>query len=145
MKALPVVIAAVVALTLIRVGLRRRARGRPFPTGVIPARLRSRNLLGETGLVAGREIRERMRGRLFRVVTVILFAAVAAAVVIPTIHTATTKSQTVGVVAGSTALDTELRGLAGNVGLSVTLVNESDLSHARAALSAGELAMVVDG
>ncbi len=145
MKALPVVIAAAVALTLIRVGLRRRGRGHVFPTGVLPARLRGRNLFGETGLVAGREIRERMRGRLFRVVTLILFAAVAAAVVIPTIHTATTTSQTVGVVPGSTSLDTELRGLANDVGLSVTIVHESDVSHARAALSAGRLAMVLDG
>ena len=31
--------------------------------------------------MAGREIRERLRGRLFRVVTLILFAVVAAAVV----------------------------------------------------------------
>ena len=96
MKALPVIIAAVVALTLIRVGLRRRGRGQLFPTGVLPAQLRGRNLLGDTGLVAGREIRERVRGRLFRGVTVILFVVVAAAVVIPTIHTASSNQESDG-------------------------------------------------
>ncbi len=145
MNALPVVIAAGVVVALVRLGRRRRSRSGRFPKGVLPAWLRGRKLLGDTGLVAGREIRERMRGRVFRVVTVILFAAVAAAIVIPTIHTTTTKSQTVGVVAGSASLDAELRGLADNVGLSVTVVNEADLSHARAALSAGRLAVVVDG
>ena len=79
-------------------------------------RLRDRRLLGDTGLVAGREIRERVRGRVFRVVTLILFAVVAAAVVIPTIHTGTTTRQKVGVVAGSPALDAELQKLATTVG-----------------------------
>ena len=95
--------------------------------------------------MAGREIRERLRGRLFRVVTLILFAVVAAAVVIPTLHTGTTTRQKVGVVAGPPALDAELQKLAKAVGLRVELVREPDLSAARAALSAGHLNMVVDG
>jgi ABC-2 type transport system permease protein len=143
MNALPVIVAAAVVLAVIR--LRRRGRGNSLRRRVLVGRLRHRTLFGDTGLVAGREIRERVRGRLFRVVTVILFGAVAAAVVIPTIHTGTTRIQKVGVVAGSTSLETELRGLADNVRLPVTLVNESDLTQARAALSAGRLAMVVDG
>jgi ABC-2 type transport system permease protein len=145
MKALPVIIAAGAVLALSRLAQRRRRR-RPSPQSVRPARLPTRKLLGDTGLVAGREIRERVRGRLFRVVTVILFAVVAAAVVIPTIHTKKTSSQSqqVGVVANSTSLAAELRGLADDVGLSVKLVNEPNLSQARAALSAGQLAIVVD-
>jgi ABC-2 type transport system permease protein len=143
MNALPVIVAAAVVLAVIR--LRRRGRGNSLRRRVLVGRLRHRSLFGDTGLVAGREIRERLRGRLFRVVTVILFGAVAAAVVIPTIHTGTTRIQKVGVVAGSTSLEAELRGLADNVRLPVTLVNESDLTQARAALSAGRLAMVVDG
>jgi len=147
MKALPVVIAAGVLVALIRLGLRRRSQGRGHvsPLGVVTARLRGRKLLGDTGLIAGREIRERMRGRIFRVVTVILFGVVGAAVVIPTIHTGTTRSRKVGVVASSTALEAQLQGLAKREGLSVTLVNESDLSQARDALGAGQLDMVVDG
>ncbi len=144
MRALPVIIAVAVGVVLIRLGRRRRRRGHRSPTGVLVARLRRRKLLGDTGLVAGREIRERVRGRLFRVVTVILFAVVAAAVVIPTIHTKTTRSPRVGVVASSTSLEAELQSLADSVGLSVKLVIEPDLSHARAALKAGQLAVVVD-
>jgi hypothetical protein len=145
MKALPIIIAAFVAVTLIRLRLRRRGRGWSSPIGPLAARLRGRRLFGDTGLVAGREIRERVRGRVFRVITVILFAVVAAAVVIPTIHKGTTKTRQVGVVAGSASLDAELQALTKSIGLSVELVNEPGLSQARAALSAGRLDMVVDG
>jgi ABC-2 type transport system permease protein len=145
-KALPFILAAVAVVLLVRLGLRRKARGRSSKLGGITLALRDRRLFGDAGLVAGREIRERLRGRLFRVVTLILFAAVAAAVVIPTLHKAsTTPRQTVGVVAGPPALDTELRELAKAVGLRVELVREADLSAARAALNAGHLDMVVDG
>jgi ABC-2 type transport system permease protein len=145
MKALPVIIAAVAVAAIIRLGLRRRGAGRPPRAGVAVGRLRGRELFGDTGLVAGREIRERVRGRLFRVVTVILFGVVTAAVVIPTLHGGNTVSRKVGVVAGSAPREAELRGLAQSVGLSVQLVNEPDLPRARAALSSGQLDMVVDG
>jgi ABC-2 type transport system permease protein len=145
MKALPVVIAALVAVTVIRPALRRRGRGRSSPISPLVARLRGRGLFGDAGLVAGREIRERLRGRVFRVVTVILFAVVAAAVVIPAIHSGTAKSQRVGVVASSASLEAELHDLAKSVGLSVEFVNVPDLSRGRAALSAGQLDMVVGG
>ncbi|MGO9197034.1 MAG: ABC transporter permease [Acidimicrobiales bacterium] len=42
--------------------------------------------LGDVGLVAGREIRERLRGRIFRVGTIVMLLAVGAAVVIPALH-----------------------------------------------------------
>ncbi len=145
MKALPIIIAALAVVLFVRLGLRRRGRGRSSPLVVLTRRLRGKRLLGDTGLVAGREIRERLRGRLFRVVTLILFAVVAAAVVIPTIHIGTTTRQKVGVVAGPPALDAELQKLATAVGLRVELVHEPNLSAARAALSAGFLNMVVDG
>lgn len=113
--------------------------------GVVRAHLGSPKLLGDTGLVAAREIHERLRGRVFRVVTIVLFAAVAAAVVIPALRSSTTSTAKVGVVAGSTSLDAELRALAQRVPLSVELVSEPDLSQARAALAAGRLDLVVDG
>jgi len=144
-KTLPFVLAAVALVLLVRLGLHRRTRGRSSPLGGLTRTLRGGRLLGDTGLIAGREIRERLRGRLFRVVTLILFAVVAAAVVIPTIHIATTTRQKVGVVAGPPALDAELQMLATDAGLRVELVREPDLSAARAALSAGHLSMVVDG
>ena len=145
MNAVPIILAAIAVVLLVRLGLRRRGQGRSSQLGGLMRRLRDRRLLGDTGLVAEREIRERVRGRVFRVVTLILFAVVAAAVVIPTIHTGTTTRQKVGVVAGSPALDEELQKLATTVGLPVELVREPDLSAARAALSAGHLNMVVDG
>lgn len=144
MKALPVILAAI-AVVLVRLGFRGRERGRSSRPGAITRGLRGRNFLGGTGLVAGREIRERVRGRVFRVATLILFAVVAAAVVIPTRNTGTTTSQKVGVVGGPPALDAELQTLATTAGVPVEVVREPDLSTARAALSSGSLDMVVDG
>ena len=42
--------------------------------------------LGDVGIVAAREIKERVRGRIFRVGTLIILVAVAAAIIIPTLH-----------------------------------------------------------
>jgi ABC-2 type transport system permease protein len=94
--------------------------------------------------VAGREIRERIRGRVFRVVTVVLFAVVAAAVVLPTLHTGTTRTEMVGVVDSSVSLEAELQDLAQSNHLPMRLVHESDMSQARRALRAGQLDLVVD-
>lgn len=145
MKAIPVIIAALAVVILIRLGLRRMRSSPRSPFGWLAARVRDRKLFGETGLVAGREIRERLRSRMFRVVTVILLAVVAAAVVIPTIHSRTTQSQRVGVVAGSASLTAELQDLAKSAEIRVQVVSEPGLPQARAALSAGHLDMVVDG
>jgi ABC-2 type transport system permease protein len=143
--AVPIILAAAAAVLLVRLGVRRRGRGRSSRPGGLTRGLPGSRLLGDTGLVAGREIRERVRGRVFRVVTVVLFAVVAAAVVIPTIHTGTATRQQVGVVAGGPALEERLQKLAATVGLPVALVPEPDLRAARAELSAGRLSMVVDG
>ena len=67
-------------------------------------------------LEVGREIRERLRSRMFRVVTFVLLTVVAAAVVIPTIHSRTTQSQKVGVVTGSATLTVALEDLAQSAG-----------------------------
>jgi ABC-2 type transport system permease protein len=146
-KALPVVVAALVVVTVVRLRLRSRSRrsGDPSPLAGLRRRLGDRRLLGDTGLVASREIRERLRGRVFRVVTVVLFVVVAAAVVIPTLHTGSASATRVGVVGGSAAVDTELHALATSVGLTVTVVGEGDVRAARAALGAGRLDLVVDG
>ena len=154
-----IILGAAVIVAAIRIGLRRRSRGGTGAgggsgsgsgTGGGPSarpglRLPGGGLLGHTGLVAGREIRERLRGRVFRIVTAILFLAVAAAVVIPTLHSGKVTSQRVGVVAGPASLESELRALAAGSGLSVTVVTEPGLPQARAALAAGRLNLVVDG
>lgn len=152
MKAAPIIIAVVAVVAIVRLALRRRGGGWSSPSGRLArrvagrlrGRMQRRRVLGDIGLVVGREVRERVRGRVFRVVTLILFVAVAAAVVIPTIHSGTAKSHRVGVVSGSVSLDAELGALATRVGLSVELVKQPDLAAARAALSAGRLDLVVD-
>jgi ABC-2 type transport system permease protein len=146
MRVLPwIIAAAAVVVAVVRLVLRRRGRGTSPGPGMAAARFGGRGPLGDTGLVAGREIRERLRGRVFQVVTVILFGVVAAAVVIPTLRSAAATHQRVGVVASSASLEAGLHDLAKSAGLSVEVVNEPDLSQARAALSAGQLDMVVDG
>ncbi len=60
--------------------------------------------LGDVGLVALREIRERVRGRIFRVGTIVILLAVGAAIVIPAVHkNSATQAQKVGVVVPTTA------------------------------------------
>ena len=145
MKHAPVILAAVVVAIIIRLGFRRRRGLSPSSLARATTREHNRKLFGDTGLVAAREIRERLRGKVFRVVTVLLFAAVAAAIVIPTIHSGTTQSKRVGVVAGSAALNAGLSNLARSVGLSVQLISEPNVAQARADLTARRVDIVLEG
>lgn len=144
MKAIPVIVAIVGVLAFLR--LRRRS-GRRWTLRPAAVRTRSgdRSLFGSTGLVAGREVRERVRGRVFRVVSILLLVIVAAAVVIPTLDKSTPASRRVGVVNRSGVLDAELHELARSTGVTVELVPEPDLNAARAALETGRLDLVVNG
>ena len=77
----------VVAVAAVALAIRRRRRR--AMTGAAPSASPARAIvlpefLGDTGLVAAREVRERIRGRVFRVVTLLILAGVAAAIVIPT-------------------------------------------------------------
>jgi ABC-2 type transport system permease protein len=136
----PLAVAVAVALRALR---RRRGRGASGPRPVRP-RAGGRTPFGETGLVAGREIRERVRGRVFRVVTLILLAVVAAAVVIPTIDKPSTRPLAVGVVGGTPAFADELHALGTSLGQPVAITQESDHGSAVQALGAGRLDVVVD-
>ena len=68
-----------------RVETRRLA---PWPAPARCAQLASRSSapFGDVGLVAVREIKERVRGRIFRVGTVLVLLVVGAAIIIPTLH-----------------------------------------------------------
>ncbi len=153
MKAFPIVIAAfvlAVIIRLLRVRKKRRSASQssvqsPSPAASRATRLWDRRLFGDTGIVAGREIRERLRGRVFRVVTVILFGVVAAAVIIPTLHGRAAQNAKVGVVADSTALNRALEQLASSAGLTVRIVSEPDLAQARTGLDSGRLDLVLEG
>jgi len=105
-------------------------------------------LPGDVGLVAAREFRERVRGRVFRVGTLLIVAAVASAILIPTFIGAKRTVQRVGVVG---TLSAPLRAAvtaegAAATGASVQLVPEPNPRTATAGLRAGQLdAAIIDG
>jgi ABC-2 type transport system permease protein len=146
-------VAVVLAVPVVAAAVRRRRahRGRsrsPLAFGRLRQHVpwaRGRPLFGDTGLVAGREIRERLRGRVFRVVTAILFVGVAAAIVIPNALRSTARaSATVAVVRASSALDDEVLLVAKSLNLSVRLVDEPNVAIAKTALGAGRVDLVIN-
>jgi ABC-2 type transport system permease protein len=105
------------------------------------------NVLGSVGLVARREILERVRGRIFRVGTLVILLAVGAAIVIPTINSNTPTAQQVGVVGTSSgSLKPLAEQAAKRAGTTVHLVAEPSTAAAEAGVRSGRLdAAVVDG
>ncbi len=106
------------------------------------------SLLGVAGMVAGREIRERVRGRIFRVGTIILLLAVAAAIIIPTLHSSGGGStrQTVGIVGPLSAQIEQVVALAGTQSQDlVKIVPERSLADAKTALLSNKIDLAVIG
>ena len=104
---------------------------------------------GPVGMIAIREITERVRSRFFRVGTLIVLIAVAAAIIIPTLNKSSSAPtpQTIGVV-GNLSPDLEhLLVAAGTANKDkVRFVNEKSLAETKSALRAGTLAFaIVDG
>jgi ABC-2 type transport system permease protein len=101
--------------------------------------------LGDVGLVAGREIHERVRGRIFRVGTIIILLVVAGAIVIPKIHSnRTSPPQQVGVVgAPNPALNQVIKYSAKQGQTTVQIVAEPTVQSAEAALRSGKLDVAV--
>jgi ABC-2 type transport system permease protein len=154
----PILIAAFVVTRIAFVIRRRRRRAgaraatTPSPTPAVrsarthPRLRRIESSLGDVGLVAGREIRERVRGRIFRVGTLIMLAGVAAAVVIPTIHSGGSglTPQRVGVVGGLSSDDHQVLTASAKANDDkVTLVTEGSTSQAKADLRAGRVDFVI--
>ncbi len=168
-----VVILVACAVIALRVGIfrsrrrRRAADDRPCPevdgapaagetgTDPTPKGTRARtwhaleDALGDVGMVAGREIRERVRGRIFRVGTLVMLVAVGAAIVIPTFHRdgGGLTTQKVGVVGSLSHEAEQLVSAAGSTNQDlVTLVPERSLAAAKAGLRSGRIDLaVVDG
>jgi ABC-2 type transport system permease protein len=135
---------------VLRVFLSRRRHNRQDAPGAVEPRPRRRFALvgahlGDVGLVARREILERVRGRIFRVGTIIILLIVAGAIVIPKIHgSSTTPSQQVGVVGGSTAAVTQVVKYSGKQSQTpVHVVSEPSVASAEAALRNGTLDVAV--
>ncbi len=101
-------------------------------------------MTGYIRLVAAREIRERTRGRIFRVGTVIILGAVAAAIVIPVLQSSGSNVEKVGVFG---PLPAQYRGAivsaASASHLKVELVREQSTDHADQDLRAGRVDLVI--
>jgi ABC-2 type transport system permease protein len=148
-----VVLALVFAVTRRRrgaTGLRRRpgldgAAAVSSGTG-LPA-LRLLPLPGDIGLVAARELRVRVRGRVFRIGTLLVLAGVSAAIVIPTLLGGKATIQRVGVV-GTLSAPIRAAVVADGpaIGATVELVAEPSGQAASADLRAGRIDLaVIDG
>ena len=146
MKFLPYLVAAV----LLAVALLRRARrGAGSPAG-LRRRPRARGdvlarLFGDAGLVAGREIHERMRGRMFRIGTLLVLAVVGVAVGLSGTARHKEPVEKVAVVRASSALVETLVHSGTSVGVRVQVVREADTAAARAAVRSGAVAFALEG
>ena len=101
---------------------------------------------GYIGLVARREVKERLRGRTFRVVTVLLMAVIGAAVVIPALNQNSKTKETIGVVGTlSPGIKAELLATTHTLGDTLKFVTESDSSAADEDLRSGHIDLAIDG
>jgi ABC-2 type transport system permease protein len=99
---------------------------------------------GNIGLVATREIQQRLRGRAFRIATVIMLLAIGAAIVIPTLGGNGTDRSKVGVVGTLTAGEHEdIVAVGTQVGAVVEIVSEPTAADARSDVSDGNVDLAV--
>lgn len=145
MTVVPFILGALAVGALIRLALRSRRERRSPLAGWRPGRKSHSNLFGVTGLIAGREVRERLRSRMFRLVSIALLGVIAAAVVIPTIQGGAPRRPTIGYTAGSASFKEQLLLVAHELGMKVTIVPELDTARAMNALQEGRLDALVVG
>lgn len=138
------VLVLVVALIFAALRLRRRsaAGGRLLRRRRTPRAVPE--LFGVAGLIAAREVRQRLRGRVFRIATLLLLVGVAAAVVIPVATKGKSGAQRVGVVGTSTtAVRQAIAVAAADVHTQVHLVPEPGVAQARDAVRTGAIDLAV--
>lgn len=133
-----IVVPIVAAVVGLRVWLRRRRGGsRPPRRGLGP-------FSGTVALVMQREIRQRIRGKIFQAGTVLILAVVAAVIVIPTLNRRTPQPQQVGVVG---ALAASLRATVvtsgQSVGTAVHVVHEANLPAAEHDVHTGRIDVAI--
>ena len=99
-----------------------------------------------TKIVAAREIRQRVRGRPFRIATALVVLGVAAAIIIPSVvGSSTTAPQRVGVIGTlTTRQDAALATAARGLGVAAKFKSVSDRAAADRAVAAGRLDVVID-
>jgi ABC-2 type transport system permease protein len=99
--------------------------------------------LGTVWLIAARELRQGARAKSFRIVTVLLVAAVAAAILIPAAMHSKPSTKKVGVVGTGSAAVLTVRTAGRIAGTAVQAVAFASLVEAEAALRDGKLAAVL--
>jgi ABC-2 type transport system permease protein len=133
----------ILVAALVVAGWRRRQRQVRRSRAAVP-RATLTFLHSTTALIAAREIRQRVRGRIFRVVTVLMLAGVAVAVVVPVVTKGGTSTTRVGVVG---ALSSDSSGAVVSAGTTlgthVVLVPEASADTARVDLKAGRIAIAI--
>jgi ABC-2 type transport system permease protein len=134
------VVLGVAVLLAVRFSMRRRrraTRNEPRPLNLGP-------LTGDVSMIAAREIRERIRGKVLRVGTLLILAAVAAAIVIPTLSKSTSEPLRLGVLGPISALQRNgIRASAEGVGTRVVVTSEPSLAAAHSGLKSGRLDVVL--
>jgi ABC-2 type transport system permease protein len=150
---IPYLVVAVVVV--VAVLLRRSRSGAPSRPGTLlkspasdgPAPMALLPLPGNVGLVAARELRERLRGRAFRLGTLLILVVIGAVIVIPAVRGDKASVQRVGVVGTLSApLRAGVLADATDVGTTVTFVPEASRPAAQSDLRAGLIDIaVVDG
>jgi hypothetical protein len=140
----PAIIAVVVLAIVLK--LRRRNRNRSTHQ---PSQLRQlfEAQLGTVGLVAAREVRERTRGRVFRVGTLLILVAVAAAIVIPLLNSHKTSVERVGAVGAFPAsLRAEVIAEGPGLHVHVLVITETTTALADEDLRSGKVdLLIIDG
>ncbi len=132
--------AVVVTIAVVRLGVRWYRRRSPRPRKTLGYGW----LAGDTALVATREIRERVRARSFKVVTALLLAAVAGAIILPVALKGSGHPQHIGTVGAlSGPQRAAIAAAAKAVGTSADFVAEQDRASAEADLRSGRIDLAV--
>jgi ABC-2 type transport system permease protein len=132
-----VVVAVLVGL---RMWFRRRRRPGDHPV----SRTESGLVRSDVSLVAAREVRERVRGRAFRVGTLLILVVVGCAIVIPVIHKGKPGPQGVGVIGALPApLRSAVIAAAATDGSTVRFRVETDIEAGRDDLRSGRVDLVI--
>ena len=147
--------ALIVAALAVRVRYRLKRRARAdAPDSSAPPRAPGTGRVGgvldriggDVGLVARREVRERVKGRTFRIGTLIILLAVAAAVTIPVLRKGSQAEAHIGIVGSLSApLRITVAAAGPAVGTKVKLVPEASVASARQALAAGRIDLALVG
>jgi ABC-2 type transport system permease protein len=144
-----IILAAVVVFAAVRLTFRYRSRRNKVHSASTKSLQALRGswlpaLFGDIGLVAQRDVRERIRGRVFQVGTIIILLVVVAAIVIPVLTKSKAQPDQVGVVGTLPApVKTALIASDASLGDTMTVVPEADMAAADADLRSGRVDIVV--